>query len=160
MTNEEKLVEIREAHKSLWDWLAANPWKEKEDWPGWSRKKKVKKKYLGLSYTIEHWFFKFTFGELFIPNMCFCCLATGFYPGNAVDDENRMDCRFCPITWTVKEPNKARQDIQGNECEEEDNAEYEIWNFTNNEPEYDCYGEETPEQTRIRLARWISDAWK
>lgn len=23
------------AHKELWDWLARNPDKEKDDWPGW-----------------------------------------------------------------------------------------------------------------------------
>lgn len=57
------------AHKELWDWLAKNPDKEKDDWKGWDIH--------GGKYVLD-------------GNCCFACLY---------DDYTEGRCNDCPLVW-------------------------------------------------------------
>lgn len=73
------------AHKELWDWLAQNPDKEKDDWPGW--------KCNGGEYEL-------------VDVYCFACE----YVSNIEED---FDCcyGYCPLVW----PNDIYCDENSNE---------------------------------------------
>lgn len=63
-------------HKKLWDWLAANPGRYKEDWPGWS----------GLDMA-----------PYSICNDCFACEAVNSLAIDVADTS--WSCRYCPLDW-------------------------------------------------------------
>ena len=70
-------------HRIMWNWLADNPDKNKEDWPGWE-----------MNYDDL-----FSGGE---QNFCFLC----GYVSNTPEGE----CFNCPLDWGVSEtcvPNSA-----------------------------------------------------
>ena len=57
-------------HKKLWNWLAENPDKDKEDWPEW------KKNGGGVEESIRH---------------CFACAYEAVH--------NEDSCHTCPLIW-------------------------------------------------------------
>jgi len=65
LTDQERI----KAHRQLWNWLADNPWKEKEDWPGW--------KLNGGEYEDLH------------PYYCFMCIHMDGMPM----------CHLCLLEW-------------------------------------------------------------
>lgn len=63
-------------HKELWNWLAQNPEKSKEDWPGWKR----------YGYEKE---------EMGNYHFCFACKAVN----HSVLSDSNLLCDFCPLDW-------------------------------------------------------------
>jgi hypothetical protein len=69
-------------HRELWGWLAKNPKKNKEDWPGWEQ---IAKEYPELATREE-----------VIDSHCFACYATNqFTPGNCLYEA----CSDCVLDW-------------------------------------------------------------
>jgi hypothetical protein len=70
---------LKENHKALWNWLADNPAKGKQDWPGLKTISKMKLK-------LPHYMHFLTFS-------CFACQATPLIGGAC------FDCHNCPVDW-------------------------------------------------------------
>lgn len=64
-----ELSDYKAAHRALWDWLANNPGKDKDEWPGWEGRTPSGGQYNGQK----------------IPSYCFMCAW------------NDVDCTYCAL---------------------------------------------------------------
>lgn len=65
-------------HRALWDWLAKNPGRDKEDWPGW---KDFSKNYPDVAELIHDRY-----------SSCFACYVAKLTTVG-------VDCAVCPFEW-------------------------------------------------------------
>lgn len=68
------------AHKALWDWLAENPDREKEDWIGWEENGG------DIDFDVE--------------NDCFACEYT---VSENLGEPHYCDCDKCPLDWEAED---------------------------------------------------------
>lgn len=87
-------------HKELWLWLADNPKKRKQHWPGWKRKDILKANHncFACEYAIQ----QFGHKETII-----------YGPGGY--------CKYCPLDWELKEPEDSNYRYA---CDE---SYYQLW---------------------------------
>ena len=92
----------RAQHMALWRWLAENPGKEKDEWPGWS----------------------YNDGQLSdVTNDCFACEYTN-YPAN--NEYRAYNCERCPIQWTFQD-GTVTKDCQCSDDYSYKSTEYVCW---------------------------------
>ena len=87
-------------HKELWLWLAANPKKRKQHWPGWKRK-----------------------GALKTNHYCFACeyAKQRFGHEETIIYSSGNYCKYCPLDWELEEHEDSNYRYA---CEE---SYYKLW---------------------------------
>jgi len=69
------------AHKELWDWLARNPDKGKEDWPGWKETAMVEAECFACQYVTDNFADTLCSGvcPLIWENTKYSCMQSYYY---------------------------------------------------------------------------------
>lgn len=125
----DRVIDYREQHRAMWQWLADNPKKGKTEWPGWK------------------WFWD---NGVQIDCYCFACDCAG--------DGVLWYCNHCPCTWsgTYRNPCLSvdgfdEADVRDHDIPvEEGDGEFWLWQLAQVRQDWD-------EVTRLALV--IRDAW-